>query len=196
MSGRERLSLTPGFLLLAAVLFWLDEGVGLLGWGALACAAHELGHFLVGRAVGGRLERLELSAVGAQMRLRWSAPPPYWREILVALAGPAVNLAMGWACASAGQYLPAGVSVALGLFNLLPIQPLDGGQALWYALAAVLDEDWAERVLTVTAGLLVGLLMGAGAFLAAGYANFTLLITAVWLLCLAMRKKIAGKKAI
>lgn len=182
MTGGKRFSVTPGFMLLLAVLFCLDEGVGVLPWGLLACAAHEAGHYVLGRALGGRLERLELSVVGAQMRLSYPAPPPYWQETAVAMAGPAVNLVMGGAFAACKRFLPAGVSLTLGAFNLLPILPLDGGRVLWCALAALLDDDWAERVLSVTAGLLVGVLTGAGVFCAVEYANFTLLIVSLWLL--------------
>lgn len=184
--------MTPGFLLLLAVLFWMDKGMELLGWGLLACAAHELGHYCAGRALGGRLERLELTAVGASMRLRGAVPFSYGQELLLALAGPAVNLGLGWAAAAAGNYLLAGLSFCLGFFNLLPILPLDGGRILWCALSALLDADWAERILTVTAGLLVGVLAGAGGILAVGYANFTLLITALWLLGAVLAKKHEG----
>ena len=61
--------ITPGFLLTMAVMFWLDEGVGLLGWGVLACVVHELGHLLVGAALGGRPRWLSLSAVGLELNL-------------------------------------------------------------------------------------------------------------------------------
>jgi len=187
MRGRFRAA--PGFWLLLAVLWWLDEGVGVLPWALLACVAHELGHWAAARAMGGRLERLELSAVGARMSLRYPAPLSYGRELAVALAGPAVNLLMGWAFAAFRLFLPAGVSFALGFFNLLPVLPLDGGRVLWCAVGAALDADWAARILTVTAGLLVGLLAGAGAYLAAEYANFTLLIVALWLLWGTLRRK-------
>lgn len=192
MRRRERLRVTPGFLLVLAVLFWLDEGTGLLGWSLLACIAHEMGHYLMGRMMGGRFDWLELSAVGARMNLWYGSPLSYWQELAVVLAGPAVNLAMGWLFAGVKLFLPSGVSFVLGIFNLLPILPLDGGQALFYALSATLDEDWADRVLTVTAGLLVGILAGSGVFLAARYANFTLLITSLWLLWVTLAKKQAG----
>ena len=68
MAERGRLRVTPGFWLTLAALFWLDEGVGLLGWGALACAGHELGHLLMGAAFGGRPRWLSLSAVGLELQ--------------------------------------------------------------------------------------------------------------------------------
>ena len=39
-----RVEVSPGFLVVLGALFWLDEGVGLLPWGLLACFFHELGH--------------------------------------------------------------------------------------------------------------------------------------------------------
>jgi stage IV sporulation protein FB len=176
-----RLRVTPGFFLLAAIAFYLDEGVGVLGWCVLACALHELGHYLVGRAFGARLRWLELSAVGAQLSLDYPGTLSYGRQVAVALAGPVVNLLAGWAAAQAGAFLLAGVSFGLGGFNLLPILPLDGGTALWCGLVCLFGAEWGDRVLAVIDGVLVGLLVGVGAVAAVNYANFTLLIVAVWL---------------
>ena len=126
--------ITPGFLLTMAVMFWLDEGVGLLGWGVLACVVHELGHLLVGAALGGRPRWLSLSAVGLELNMEYPAGLSYGRELAVALAGPAVNLVTGGICAQFGNYLLAGVSFGLGLFNLIPIPPLDGSKVLFSLL--------------------------------------------------------------
>lgn len=180
---------TPGFLLTMAVLFWLDEGVDLLGWGILACAAHELGHLLVGAALGGRPRWLSLSAVGLELKLEYPAGLSYGRELAVALAGPVVNLAMGLICAKAGNYLLAGMSYGLGLFNLLPILPLDGGRVLWCALSALFGVPLGERAADGIAGAVVGILVGIGMAAAVYYANFTLLLAAVWLFGLTLLRK-------
>ena len=189
MAEGRRVRVTPGSLLTVALLFWLDEGVGLLGWSVLACAAHELGHLLVGAALGGRPRWLSLSAVGLELKLEYPAGLSYGRELAVALAGPAVNLIMGLICARAGNYLLAGVSFGLGLFNLLPILPLDGGRIVWCAMSALFGAQAGERVADRAAGLLVGLLAGTGAAVAAAYANFTLLLVAAWLFGLTLLRK-------
>lgn len=189
MAEGRRVRVTPGSLLTIALLFWLDEGVGLLGWSVLACAAHELGHLLVGVALGGRPRWLSLSAVGLELKLEYPAGLSYGRELAVALAGPAVNLIMGLICARAGNYLLAGVSFGLGLFNLLPILPLDGGRIVWCAMSALFGVQAGERVADGAAGILVGLLAGAGTAVAAAYANFTLLLVAAWLFGLTLLRK-------
>ena len=181
--------ITPGFLLNMAVMFWLDEGVGLLGWGVLACVVHELGHLLVGAALGGRPRWLSLSAVGLELNMEYPAGLSYGRELAVALAGPAVNLVTGGICAQFGNYLLAGVSFGLGLLNLMPVLPLDGGRALWCVLSALFGAQTGERAADGAAGVLVGLLAGIGAAAAVSYANFTLLLAAVWLFGLTLLRK-------
>ena len=179
---RPRLEASPGFLLLLGALFWLDEGVGLLPWGLLACAVHELGHVAAARCFGGRVERLSLTAVGAELSFSYWAPLTYGRDSLVALAGPGANLLLGGLFFWQGRHLPAVLSLGLGVFNLLPILPLDGGRVLYGLLAERLDPDWADRLLTAFAGCLVGVLAGVGTIAAVHYANVSLLLTALWLL--------------
>ena len=181
--------ITPGFLLTMAVMFWRVEGVGLWGWGVLACVVHELGHLLVGAALGGRPRWLSLSAVGLELNMEYPAGLSYGRELAVALAGPAVNLVTGGICAQFGNYLLAGVSFGLGLFNLMPVLPLDGGRALWCVLSALFGAQTGERAADGAAGVLVGLLAGIGAAAAVSYANFTLLLAAVWLFGLTLLRK-------
>lgn len=137
--------ITPGFLLTMAVMFWLDEGVGLLGWGVLACVVHELGHLLVGAALGGRPRWLSLSAVGLELNMEYPAGLSYGRELAVALARPGGqsgdrgNLRSIWK-------LPVSRSeLRLGLFNLMPVLPLDGGRALWCVLSALFGAQTGER---------------------------------------------------
>ncbi len=190
LTSRERpeVEVSPGFLLLLGALFWLDEGVNLLPWGLLACLLHELGHIAMAAALGGRVERLSLTAVGAELRFGYAAPQGYLQDSLVALAGPAANLLAGALFSAAGWAVAAALTLAVGAFNLLPIPPLDGGQVIYGLLSNRLDPDWADRLTTAMAGCLVGALVGAGLVAAVWYANVTLLLTALWLLAGVLRR--------
>ena len=185
---RPRVEVSPGFLLLMGVLFWLDDGVGLLPWGLLACLLHELGHIAVAAALGGRVDGLSLTVVGAELRIGYDAPLNYVQDGLVALAGPAANLLAGGLFTALGWGMAAAVGLAVGAFNLLPILPLDGGQVVYGLLANRLDSDWAERLMTALSGCLVGVLIGVGTVATVQYANVTLLFTALWLLAGVLRR--------
>ena len=185
---RPRLEASPGFLLLLGGLYWLDEGVGLLPWGLTACAVHELGHIAAAAALGGRIEGLSLTVVGAELRIGYEVPLTYGRDSLVALAGPAANLLWGGLALALHWELAAALTLAVGAFNLLPIMPLDGGRVVYGLLAGRLDIDWAERLMTALSGCLVGLLIGVGAVAAVQFANVTLLLTALWLLAGVLRR--------
>ena len=185
----RKLKVRPGFLLLLAALFWLDEGVGFLLWGLLAAALHEIGHYGAGRAFGRRLKTLELSAVGARMELCGPGPLSYFGEMCVTLAGPLVNLVLGWVSVQMGWFLFAGANLALAGLNLLPILPLDGGRTLWCAVTCLAGERWGERVLTVLSALSVGVLVGIGAVAAVHFANLSLILVSGWLMWLTLVRK-------
>lgn len=122
-----------GFLLLSA-WFALESGFRPLALILSAAILHELGHFIVLRLCGASVRGVKLGVLGAVMEADRSRLS-YGTELLALLAGPLTNLL----CAAAltvpartmpGIYAASGTHLALGAFNLLPIRPLDGGQAL------------------------------------------------------------------
>ena len=178
-----RVEITAGALLLWALLYYLDSGTLVLQ-ALAACALHELGHYAAIRLLGGRVVRLRISCVGAEMALSARRPLGPARELAAALAGPAVNLLCAWLCAGLGEgwFCPAGVHLALGLFNLLPVAPLDGGRALACLLALAGRAEWARPAVgLLSAGLSMGLTMGALLLWRAGEGSLTLVLTALWL---------------
>ncbi|MDE6260798.1 MAG: M50 family metallopeptidase [Oscillospiraceae bacterium] len=182
------MKVSPGFLLILGVLFWLDEGVGLLPWGLLACVLHELGHIVAAALFEGYVREISFTIVGAEMCLDYHKPLTYSQDSLVALAGPAINLLFGAIALAMGWQLAAALTLAVGVFNLLPVLPLDGGRVVYGLLAGRLDPDWAERLMTALSGCLVGALVGVGTVCAIHYANATLLLTALWLLAGVLRR--------
>ncbi|MBV7412067.1 site-2 protease family protein [Dermabacteraceae bacterium TAE3-ERU27] len=103
------------------------------GAGVLASVlVHELCHAAVARAGGLRVREIELNLWGGHTALLGNRDKP-WLDIAISLSGPASNLLIGWACARVGGNffsLLGFVNLGLGVFNLLPALPLDGGYAL------------------------------------------------------------------
>lgn len=178
------------FCLLLVVLLFLDEG-NLLPWAFLACALHELGHWLALHLLGGQVAAFRLSVVGAELTPTRPRLFSYAEELSMAAAGPLFSFAAALfgsvILRSLGMqetaFLFAGLNLAAGLFNLLPIGPLDGARMLRAALLRHLRPAEVERIchaLTLLFGL--GLLMlGLWHLLRLG-GNLTLLLCGVWLL--------------
>lgn len=196
MRGR-RVEITAGALLVWALLYYLDDS-GLVFQVLAACALHELGHYAAIRLLGGRVARLKISCVGAEMALSARYPLGPARELAAALAGPLVNLLCAWICAGLGDgWWPfAGLHLSLGLFNLLPVGPLDGGRILCCLLTLAGREDWAQpAVALLSAGLSMGLTMGALLLWRAGEGNLTLILAAFWLAAAPLRQAGAWNRA-
>lgn len=106
--------------------------------------AHELSHSLVARGRGIEIEGITLFIFGGVSRTKGEARTP-GDEFWIAIVGPvtslvigvilwvigAVGIRNGWSIPVSGAALYLGVlNVALGVFNLVPGFPLDGGRVL------------------------------------------------------------------
>lgn len=110
----------------------------------LAVLAHEFGHALVGRWMGGRGPEIYLVFFGGLCAFR-QANFTRWRELGMIFAGPVVNLilaALTYLALESGiisdfhRWVRAfiewffAVNLVLGILNLVPVLPLDGGHIL------------------------------------------------------------------
>lgn len=128
---------------------WADAALVLL----LASASvllHELGHALSARWFGVGTREITLYPFGG-LALLTREPPTARAELVISLAGPAVNLVLALLGALLVPEPLGGLVVALnlglGLFNLLPAFPMDGGRVL----RALLSGVWGRLRATQTA---------------------------------------------
>jgi Zn-dependent protease len=143
---------------------------------------HEYGHALMARRFGVRTRGITLYPIGGVALLE-SMPKTPRQQILVAIAGPAVNFVLAGAIALAAYALGSDVlhpnldpdagtgallgvlfnaNMMLGLFNLLPALPMDGGRVLRAALAMRMPPVRATRMAAKVAKVLAVLMAGYG----------------------------------
>ena len=112
----------------------------------LSAAGHELGHLAALGVMGARVERVRLTAFGAEI-VADTRRLSYPREIFCTMAGPAVNLVLAVMFARVtGDITMAGANLLLGCFNLLPVPALDGGRALHLLVSWLWDPMAADAV--------------------------------------------------
>jgi Zn-dependent protease/CBS domain-containing protein len=155
---------------------------------------HELSHSLVARGYGLPVRRIVLWPLGGVSEIDREAPTP-GREFAIAAAGPALSLVLGgigWGLYQVANTGVTGVlirqlvwaNIIVGLFNLLPGLPLDGGRMLRAVIWAVtkkpttatLAAAWTGRVLAL-ALLPLPFIFGSG--LAGGDAVSTLWVIVI-----------------
>jgi len=112
---------------------------------------HELGHSMVAQLFNIQVKNITLLPIGGVAHIEQTAKGP-WKELAIAVAGPATSfllagifylLAFMWDVPATIRGFGAGASfigrlyainLILGLFNLLPAFPMDGGRLLKGAL--------------------------------------------------------------
>ena len=179
-----KLEISATALLLPAVVWFLNAGYFLI-LTFVAVLAHELGHYLALRLCGGEVTRLRLSLVGATMHYIGLS---YGGEVIAALSGPAASGALAVGSALLGRVFEveaaahlAGLSLILGVFNLLPAFPLDGGRALHAVLAHLFDLPAAELVRGAATATITAAMLALGVFLMLKTSNPTLAVAGLWL---------------
>ncbi|MDR1410013.1 MAG: site-2 protease family protein [Oscillospiraceae bacterium] len=182
------------FLFAAAVtLMLILDADGIVSLGVASCLAHECGHLICLLLFGEQPRRIVLGAFGMRIERTGAVRLSLTQECIAALSGPAVNLLLAAICILFRQPdIPAFqkaalVNLGIALFNLLPIEQLDGGHALYYLLSASrrIGEERARRICgRISLIVLIPLIcLGVALIVRSGY-NFTLLLVGIYLFLL------------
>jgi Zn-dependent protease len=191
-----RIALHPSWLVIAFVVTY-SLAVGELpssfpGWdaplywvvGAVVAAlfftsvlAHELSHALVARRFGVKVRDITLFIFGGAASLEGDTRSPR-DEALIAAAGPVSSLVIGAALWGIGSFIDQPqvaamvgwlgfINISLGLFNLIPGFPMDGGRILRALLWRIRGDEFAATRNAAAVGRGFGyLLIGIGVLVA------------------------------
>jgi Zn-dependent protease/predicted transcriptional regulator len=154
------------------ITYWIQEnsvaavisGVGFILALFGSVVLHEYGHALTARKFGVKTKNITLYPIGGVASLERIPEKPR-QELLVALAGPAVNVVIAavlflWLAVTSSLDFSSGLDLAGGSFlqrlmltnlalvgfNLLPAFPMDGGRVLRALLALRLEYTLATQI--------------------------------------------------
>ena len=154
-------NISPGFCFLWAVCLLLLP----LRWamGAMfAALVHESAHYLSVTLLGGNVCGITLGGNGAVME---TLPMSSGKEALCALGGPMGSFSL----LLAAEHFPeaAVCGVVQGLYNLIPVFPLDGGR--------IMRCLFSERICRIIEIVVIALFFGISLWITIFYCKFALL---------------------
>jgi Zn-dependent protease len=138
----------------------------------LSVLIHELSHSLVARAFGLPVRRILLYPLGGFSEIEQEPPTP-GKEFLVSAAGPAMSLLLAGIGIGVNLLVDLhGIprvlidrlilaNAVVGVFNLLPGLPLDGGRVLRAGLWKLTGKSGYSTVLAAWAGRVIALALAA-----------------------------------
>jgi len=104
---------------------------------------HEWAHVFAVQFMGGKVEKVGFFPFGMMARVRRLERLHSWERYVIYAAGPAANFAVAFWAGITSHTSYVGVAwldelafynLVLGVFNLTPVLPLDGGRILWQFL--------------------------------------------------------------
>ncbi len=166
---------------------------------------HELAHALTGRRLGLAVRSITITLLGGVTHLDDDDPRP-GRDATVAVVGPITSLLLGGAAWLGAQLAGDGLaaflllqlaftSVLVGVFNLLPTLPLDGGHLLKDAVWALTGRASAGYAVAGRAGYVFAALLALTPWLLARPQQPST-FSVVWALALAWFVLGGGRNAV
>jgi Zn-dependent protease len=161
----------------------------------LAVLLHEAAHALVARRYGFKVNSITLHFLGGATSIEGEAERPR-QEFWIAVVGPLSSIGVGAVALGLWFVVPegllqlvveglAGANLLIGVLNLVPGLPLDGGRVLKSAVWAMTGQVHTGTVIAAWGGRVTAVAVGAWALLTAqtgSFANpFVLAIVAVFL---------------
>ncbi|CAB4876026.1 unannotated protein [freshwater metagenome] len=145
----------PGFVILLALFAFINQGelgLWLAGCVGIFTLLHELGHAFAARATGAKAS-IALDFLAGYASFEPTRPLKRWERAGISIAGPAVQIGLGVVVLLLMRVNPLDFDAVhrtapalavwwagpiIGLVNLIPILPLDGGNIVMSGLDAII----------------------------------------------------------
>lgn len=127
----------------------------------LGAIIHETGHLISIIISGEKIKSFSLSIFGADIK-RSGQSNLIFNEIIINLAGPAVNLLAAGLCFLLSKPINNNalslftvINLCLGIYNILPFWSFDGGKILSLILSEHISRKYTDVIITVLSLIIV-----------------------------------------
>lgn len=163
----------------------------------LIVSFHEIIHCITALTFGISAYEFELLPIGAVLRLKELDSATPFQDIVISISAPAVNIILAFILFLVGQYYDSYYlniffrdNLLIGMFNLIPALPLDGGRILRDGINSRILYKKADMI-TVKISITIGIGMIAYFLILIFYSKFSLniLIIALFIIISSIKEK-------
>lgn len=170
---RIKWEISTAALLVFALLYFFD-GSGIVSAAVPAIVVHELGHLLALRVCGKRISKINLGLFG--LKIDYIGELTGLSAVFCSGSGPLFGLFYaGFSTVYGSEFLQVSgsISLALSMFNLLPVLPLDGGR--------MFSAVFGEQVGKITSKTLSAAFLAGGILLLIWCGYIGMSVISLWL---------------
>ena len=164
-------------------------------WCVTAVILHEAGHIFAMCSFGFPPEKVKISLFEISIVDRKRQKRTFKQNFLIIFSGPFANFIcfilfyLLYLLGSDILFNPAMANLSVGIFNLLPVLSLDGGQLLYLVLCRFFSDCISERVVNIISFIILFPLSALGFFLLINSKyNFSLLLVCFYIVLSLMLK--------
>ena len=141
-------------IIFVLILFFLLKNINTYIIFIIFILIHELAHMMVGIMIGGKPKRLTLNPFGLSLEFYSYGNDKFLPKLIFYLIGPAINLMIAFVFLKLPNFNfykkeIIYTNIAICVFNLIPILPLDGGKALKEILKKIVGFEKANNFLII-----------------------------------------------
>ncbi len=192
-------------IFLFAIIFYFTKQIEIYAILMIFALIHELGHLICGLVLGLKPKSLKIMPLG--FAVEFTILADYYnkhiakgnmldlKKLIIALAGPIINFIIAILCIIFKskihieniQYIIY-ANILIGLFNLLPIYPMDGARVIKHVLHICIGKKQTMTYINKTSNISIILITAISSILIYYLKNIAILFIVLYLWCLVIKE--------